>query len=158
MLMEVWEKRAPEIAYLYNPAFCGKILHCAIKGYQNKKTSMPYPLIYFVLPLIFKPQIFEDIAYTRKSFSSWFQNKPDLLNDFAERIIDFKQIKKEGLLFLAKLGLIKIINGELLIIETSNKISEVELKKYFEKSEKIGNFLALCGDAYNVFITMGVNI
>lgn len=158
MLMGVWEKRAPEIAYLYNPAFCGKILHCAIKGYQNKKTSMPYPLIFFVLPLIFKPQIFEDIAYTRKSFSSWFQNKPELLNDFAERIIDFKQITKEGLLFLSKLGLVKIINGELLIIETSNKTSENELKKYFEKSEKIGNFLALCGDTYNVFITMGVNI
>lgn len=156
--MENWNKRAPEIAYLYNPAFCGKILHSAIKGYQSKKTAMPFPLIYFVLPLVFKPEIFDDIAYTRKSFSSWFQNKPELLNDFAERIIDFKQITKEGLLFLSKLDLLRIIKGELYILEFPSKKNENELKPYFSKSEKIGNFLAQSGDVYNVFITMGVNI
>jgi hypothetical protein len=156
-----WNNRTKEVAYLYNPAFCGKILHSAIKGYQHKKPSMPYSLIFFVLPIVFHPGIFKDISYSKRSLFSWFQKNPELLNNFYKRVIDFEEITKESLMFLANYDLIKINESELLIKEFTNRVrkpGDKELKQYFEKAEKVGHFLAQTGDPFNVFMVMGVTV
>lgn len=51
--MKSWNMRSHEVAFLLNPAFCGRVLYSTIKTY-NEKTSraFPFPLIYLVLPLV----------------------------------------------------------------------------------------------------------
>lgn len=51
--MKAWNERTHEIAYLLNPAFCGRILYSSIKAYNEKtRKSFPFPLIYLILPLV----------------------------------------------------------------------------------------------------------
>lgn len=49
-----WSKRTPEIANLLNPSFCAILLYSATFEYQKKakNNSMPFPLLYLVLPII----------------------------------------------------------------------------------------------------------
>lgn len=50
--MQEWKMRTREIAYLLNPAFCGRILYTTIRAYNEKShRAFPFPLIYLVLPL-----------------------------------------------------------------------------------------------------------
>lgn len=51
--MNSWNKRTREVAYLLNPAFCGRMLYSAINAYSIKtKRAFPFPLVYLVLPLV----------------------------------------------------------------------------------------------------------
>ncbi|WP_442969853.1 three component ABC system middle component [Roseburia sp. AM23-20] len=45
--------RTHEVAFLLNPAFCGRILYSTIRTYNEKTNrAFPFPLIYLVLPLV----------------------------------------------------------------------------------------------------------
>ena len=45
--MNSWNKRTREVAYLLNPAFCGRMLYSAINAYSIKtKRAFPFPLVY----------------------------------------------------------------------------------------------------------------
>jgi len=51
--MRSWIERTNEVAYLLNPAFCGRILYASVKEYENKANQpMPFALIYLILPLV----------------------------------------------------------------------------------------------------------
>ena len=51
--MQEWKMRTREIAYLLNPAFCGRILYTTIRAYNEKShRAFPFPLVYLVLPLV----------------------------------------------------------------------------------------------------------
>lgn len=53
MIVNSWNKRTREVAYLFNPAFCGRMLYSAIKVYGIKtKRAFPFPLVYLVLLLV----------------------------------------------------------------------------------------------------------
>lgn len=154
-----WNKRPKEIAYLYNPAFCGQILYRAIQGYQNNFPYMPYSLIFFVLPLILYNETFEDFSLKKKHLSSWFQRKPELLNDFIDRVKNFELITRESILFLAKFDLISFEKDGFVLKSLSTKrvkLKEKELLNYFNKAEKIGTFLANAGEPSNVYMILGV--
>lgn len=44
--MKKWDERAQEIAFLLNPAFCGRILYTGIKSYsETAHRALPFPLI-----------------------------------------------------------------------------------------------------------------
>ena len=70
--MRSWENRSKEIAYLLNPAYCGKILYSSIKKYNETslKGDFPFALIYLVLPLMLYPQAPEKINANHVSLNS----------------------------------------------------------------------------------------
>mgnify|MGYP000535543387 FL=1 len=75
--MKVWSERAQEIAFLLNPAFCGRILYSTIKTYANNShRALPFPLIYLVLPLVLHKSTREKIN-SRTQLLVWIQNIPN---------------------------------------------------------------------------------
>ena len=99
--MKVWSERAQEIAFLLNPAFCGRILYSTIKTYANNShRALPFPLIYLVLPLVLHKSTREKIN-SRTQLLVWIQKYPELLIDFPQRARDLVPITNETLEFLA---------------------------------------------------------
>ena len=80
-----WTKRAPEIAYLLNPAFCAIILYTAVFEYQKKsKDGLPFPLLYLVLPIILHKST-RNRVNSKTNMVIWVQRNPDALVGFPER-------------------------------------------------------------------------
>ena len=65
--MNKWDMRTHEVAYLLNPAFCGRILYSTIKTYNEiLNRAFPFPLIYLVLPLVLHKQTRINICITER--------------------------------------------------------------------------------------------
>ena len=72
--MKAWNERTHEIAYLLNPAFCGRILYSSIKAYNEKtRKSFPFPLIYLILPLVLHKKTRININ-SKTKFHNWIQD------------------------------------------------------------------------------------
>ena len=95
--MRNWNQRTREIAYLLNPAFCGRLLYAAIKEYE-KKTSheFPFPLTYLILPLVLHKQT-RDAINSRIMLPQWVQTNQQLLIGFGRRTKDLVLITKNGM-------------------------------------------------------------
>ena len=80
--MNKWDMRTHEVAYLLNPAFCGRILYSTIKTYNEiLNRAFPFPLIYLVLPLVLHKQTRINIS-SRTQLLVWVQKYSQLLIDF----------------------------------------------------------------------------
>ena len=71
--MQEWKMRTREIAYLLNPAFCGRILYTTIRAYNEKShRAFPFPLVYLVLPLVLHKET-RAIISSRTHLHIWAQ-------------------------------------------------------------------------------------
>ena len=51
--MKRWSERPPEVAHLFNPAFCALLLREAVRGFAEVSPSgMPHPLVFLLLPIV----------------------------------------------------------------------------------------------------------
>jgi hypothetical protein len=49
--MRLWNDRPPEIAHLFNPAFCAVLIREGVLGFMDVSPGgMPYPLVFLLLP------------------------------------------------------------------------------------------------------------
>jgi hypothetical protein len=49
--MRIWNDRPPEIAHLFNPAFCALLIREGVLGFgEVSPGGMPYPLVFLLLP------------------------------------------------------------------------------------------------------------
>lgn len=84
--------RTHEVAYLLNPAFCGRILYSTIKTYNEiLNRAFPFPLIYLVLPLVLHKQTRINIS-SRTQLLVWVQKYSQLLIDFPSYSVKPKSI------------------------------------------------------------------
>ncbi len=113
-----WDMRTHEVAYLLNPAFCGRILYSTIKKTYNEilNRAFPFPLIYLVLPLVLHKQTRINIS-SRTQLLVWVQKYSQLLIDFPRRTRELVPISNEAIEFLLQTGKIVLTpNGELEIV------------------------------------------
>src|SRR5262245_49158841 len=101
--MKPWASRPTELAYLFNPAFCGWVLREAVEGYVSvKPAGMPLALSFLILPLVFHRSTRELIpAAVTTRFHVWLQEHPEVRVNFAERTRELAPFTREALLFLA---------------------------------------------------------
>lgn len=154
--------RAHEVAYLLNPAFCGRILYSTIKTYnQTAKRSFPFPLIYLVLPLVLHRETRTKIS-SRTQLLLWVQKYPQLLIDFPQRARELVPITNEAIEFLFQTRKIMLTpNGDLEISPTSKNLSKTkhtdsEISDCLNKSEHIAKWFALAGKTETIYIELGV--
>ena len=84
--MKSWNERTREVAYLLNPAFCGRLLYAAIKEYERKtQHAFPFPLVYLVLPLVLHKQTRTRIS-SRTQLLQWIQANQHLLIGFLSKL------------------------------------------------------------------------
>ena len=101
-----WSKRTPEIANLLNPSFCAILLYSATFEYQKKakNNSMPFPLLYLVLPIILHKST-RNRVNSRTNMVVWLQRNPDVLVGFADRTKNLIGFTNEAIEFLLFQGL-----------------------------------------------------
>lgn len=160
--MKMWSDRAREVAYLLNPAFCGRILYGTIKIYaETTKRGLPFPLIYLALPLILHKPTRERIN-SRTQLLIWIQRNPELLIDFARRAHDLVPITNESLELLLQSNIVCLTpSGELDVVKTQKSLSKTkfvdeEVKECLKKSEQVAKWFAATGKVETIYIALGV--
>jgi len=157
-----WSMRTHEVAFLLNPAFCGRILYSTIRTYNEKTNrAFPFPLIYLVLPLVLHKETRMNIN-SRTQLLVWVQRYPQLLIDFPQRARELVPITNESVEFLLQTGKIRLTeNGELEISSTSRILSKTkfvdeEISDCLKKGEHIAKWFALAGKVETIYIELGV--
>ncbi|TYQ16952.1 UNVERIFIED_CONTAM: hypothetical protein Cloal_3541 [Acetivibrio alkalicellulosi] len=157
-----WRDRSKEVAFLLNPAFCGRIIYNSIKKYSDlTHRAFPFPLTYLILPLVLHKNT-RDLINSRTQMLIWVQRYPETLIDFPKRTRELVPISNEALELLLQTGLLQITNnGELEIVQTIKALSKTkytneEIKDCISKSEHIAKWFATAGKTETIFIGMGV--
>lgn len=160
--MKNWENRATEIAYLLNPAFCGRILYHAIKSYQEEsKRPMPFPLVYLILPLVLHRKTRERIKSVTQ-MQIWIQRNPEMLIGFSERAKNLVSITNEAVEFLMQSGIITLTNNaelelaQLVKSINSSKYTNDEIKDCINKSSSVAKWFAKSGTVETIYVSWGV--
>ena len=160
--MKTWANRPAEIAYLLNPAFCARVVLSMIKAYSDeKKSSLPFPLVYLVLPVVLHKESRESVN-SRSKMSVWLSRHPELLVGFASRARSLVQITNEAVLYLLEAKLIEVDgNGELAQNPSIKTLSELkysdgDVKQCLACARAIGKWFARSGDVKTIFISWGV--
>jgi hypothetical protein len=66
-----WNQRPIEIRNLFNPAFCGLVMHRAMCGYEEEESSpqgVPFSLTFLVLPLCLHKETREVLLKGNRSY------------------------------------------------------------------------------------------
>lgn len=154
--------RANEVAFLLNPAFCGRILYSTIKTYNKViNRAFPFPLVYLVFPLVLHKGTRININ-SKTQLIAWTQKNPSLLIDFSKRAKGLVPITNEAIEFLLQTEkIILTSNGELEIAPGSRALSKTkyidsEISECLLKSEHVARWFASTGKVETIYIALGV--
>ncbi|WP_290139304.1 three component ABC system middle component [uncultured Dubosiella sp.] len=154
--------RVREVAYLYNPVFCGRILYSTIKAYGEKiNEPFPFPLVYLVLPLILHAETRNSINSIQK-IQKWIKEYPQVLIEYPQRARSLVPFTNEAVEFLLQTKLLQLTsNGELQISEdlkplSENKFSDKEISDCLKKAKQIGRWFATAGKVETIYVRLGV--
>ncbi len=159
--METWNKRAPEIANLLNPAFCSSVMYQVIKEYQKKaKREFPFVLIYLIFPIILHKPTRERIT-SITNMVVWIQKYPDVLVGFPNRARSLVPFANESIIFMLQHNILKYKNGGLVI---STKLSErkidaiadQDIHECYTQAKNVGRWFAKMGAEENIYAAWGV--
>ena len=164
--MEIWENRPKVIAHLFNPCFCGEILHIAIKSYNkvDNKSGFPFPLYPLVLPILLHKSTRDALPLKSNSnMNLWTISNQHLLIDFPNRVINLKPFSEEAISFLMAQNMI-LINDlgmmETVNIEKGKKKKKIiyteEVNTIFSKAEFIGKWFHSSGSTQNIYMYFGI--
>lgn len=163
-----WQKRPVEVRNLFNPAYCSKLIHDAIKGYsQQAKHGMPYPLLFLVLPVILHKSTREALP---RSISSklhvWLGNTPSARVGFAQRTRDLVSITKEGLSFGIDRGHISLSIEDRFISTgkqfrklqrpIAENLSELDVNEIERRALFVGRWFARAGSISSIYVMWGI--
>lgn len=101
MSLPIWDRRPREEAYLFNPAFCGVVLHEFVKKYVRAKAApCSFALLFCVFPIALHSKTrFALPGSTLTSLYSWRERNPEVLIGFAERARSLRPVAQEALRF-----------------------------------------------------------
>ena len=160
--MKQWSRRASEIAYLLNPAFCARVLLNSIESYTKESSKpFPYPLLYLILPIALHKKS-RDLVDTRTKMHVWISKHQDLQIDFAVRAKSLISFTNEALLYLLNSNLVCFDNeGNLVIPSSRAKLSQTrfadgDVKKCLVCARSIGRWFARSGEVSTIYISWGI--
>ena len=163
--MKTWATRPTELAYLFNPAYCGWVLREAIEGYASvKPDGMPLPMTYLVLPVVLhratRDLLPRGVATT---LHGWLQERPELRINFADRTKELAPFTREAVLFLGVRGQLHVGDGG--AVTVAGKLgrgkaalldNSEEMKESLTKAKFVGRWFASAGEPATVFQMWGV--
>lgn len=160
--LEKWQDRPKEVAYLLNPAFCGRLLHTAVGEYCKKKhIGFPFPLIYLVLPLVLHAET-RKVINSRTYLTVWVQRNRSLLLNFPDRCKDYVEITNEALEYMLQTCCLALTNnGTLRYNKIPSKLNknlcdDDEIKEGLRKAQHVARWFVQAGKVENVYVTLGV--
>jgi len=154
--------RTHEVAFLLNPAFCGRVIYSTIRTYCEKTNrGFPFPLTYLILPLVLHKGT-RSCINSKTKLIVWVQRYPQLLIDYPQRTRELVPITNEAIEFLLQTGKIFLnSNGELEILPTSRALSKTrfadgEIADCLKKGEHVAKWFATTGRVETIYIILGV--
>ena len=139
-----------EVYYVQNPAIGAAVLWRFICGYYKKeRQAVPFPLLFVVLPIIFREDLRAVITSTQKRsglskvsekmFKEKTTNELYTINNAA---IDLRQLTFDSIRIGIACGLLTVNNDTALVyplVETNKRLS-VDVNKLLDAAEKLGNW------------------
>jgi hypothetical protein len=160
-----WAKGPADYRNLLNPAFCGLVIHAAVRDYESMEVAgMPLPLSFLVLPLTTTSSIRVMLpTISTTSFAGWLHDNPSVRAGFARRTKALMGISRVGLLFFVGRGALAVTTGQRLtavpyrvsatkaVEERSSTVAQV-----LEKARFVGRWFARSGDAATIYFLLGL--
>jgi hypothetical protein len=156
-----WRQRAPDVANLFNPAFCAALINRVAAGYSaTLSPGLPFPLAFVALPVLLHPESADALPSTaRTNFHGWLLENPQVLIGFPERARAMTPLVREAISF----GL----NNEILLLNNLYvaQSSEKQIKrwekeeynvKYARNSQLLGKLLGQLPDVTTTFALFGI--
>lgn len=153
--------RTCEVAFLFNPAFCGRILYSMINTYNNESNQpLSFPLIYLVLPLVLQTELRNKIN-NRCSFIKWIKKNQNLLINFPLYAKELVPITNDAIKFLLQMKKIIVTENGELKISSSEPLSKIkyvnkEISQCILKAEHIAKWFINSGTVELIYIGLGV--
>ena len=99
--MKRWSERPPEVAHLFNPAFCALLLREAVRGFDEVSPSgMPHPLVFLLLPIVLHKATRESLpGLITTKMHPWLQEHQEARIGFCERCAAILPHTREAILF-----------------------------------------------------------
>lgn len=160
--MRAWDQRPFEIRNLFNPAFCGVVLHRALTGYEEEdEAGMPFSLALLILPLCLHKDTRKVLSEnSRGYFLKAIEKNPRILVGFAERAKHLLPFALEALGFLMAHGCFIVTDqGRLQTVDrrVRKKVTGSDESVECQKVARfVGREFARVADCITVFTSLGV--
>lgn len=164
--MKRWEDRAPEVANLLNPAFCGQIIHRCVLSYKRESdgSAMPYALAFLVLPLVLHRETRQAMSGTRYHFQVWLNGNQHIKVGLAERARSIVSYSREALVFLQQTAAIQVRVPDAGLVTAARLrrrprprfSASVETKDCLRKAETLGKWFARANSPATVYASLGL--
>jgi hypothetical protein len=162
--MRIWNDRPPEIAHLFNPAFCALLIREGVLGFgEVSPGGMPYPLVFLLLPIVLHKATRESLpGKITTKMHPWIQEHQEARVGFSERCATVAAYTREAILFAA--------NGALLTFSPEGALQAPQLRlkrppwptdsEFWacrQRARFVGRWLASAGDNATIFAMWGVS-
>jgi hypothetical protein len=160
--MKPWVERPIEIRNLFNPAFCGLVLHRSLAGYfERSERGMPFSLSLLILPLCLQQASREILqAGNRSYFLKVVAEHPELVVGFADRCADLLPFTFEGLGLIKHLDALTVLPSGALSPGKARVLKTVSGSEESKACQRVAAYLgkqfALIGDRGTIYSTLGV--
>jgi hypothetical protein len=161
--MRLWNDRPPEIASLFNPAFCALLIRQGVLGFMEVSPhGMPYPLVFLLLPIVLHKATRESLPATiATKMHPWIQEHQEARVGFSERCAAVAAHTREAILFAASGTLLTFsqdgaLQAPRLRLRRPPWPSDSESATCSQRARLVGRWLASAGDVATIFAMWGV--
>lgn len=160
--MRIWNRRPIEVRNLFNPAFCGLVMHRALATFQEfDSRGMPFSLSLLILPLSLQKQSREILHRGNRSyFLKLVGEFPELQVGFGRRCTDLLPFTFEALATLASVGVLEVKEGGRLTVSLERVRKTVGGTNESQSAQKVAIYLgkefAKVGHSSTIYTTLGV--
>lgn len=108
-----WDKRPPEEANLFNPAFCSALMYEFVRAYTKERSDgAPLPLLPVVFAAVLHSSTRQKLpGTTLTSLYEWIQRNNECLIGFPDRAIAVVPLIKEAIIFSVGHDVLKFSTG-----------------------------------------------
>lgn len=157
--MRPWNERPPDVAYLFNPAFCGRLLAHTV--FEHRPESVSFTLMPLILPLVLHRKT-RDILPTsvRSPFITWVEQHPEVRLGFADRVAHALPVTREALLFMTSRGWLSIEGAAVSAVRPKPPGSLArdsgEVKDCVLKARLLGRWLGHAGRPATIYAALAI--
>lgn len=163
-MLRSWEKRSPEVAALFNPAFTSVLICTALLEFKKgNECEAPYALPFILLPLILHPQTRMKLPRSsRTTFSAWITKEENaaIKVGFAVRAKNMAPYVKDALLFALKHKRISIDSNGMIMMTSDTKLSvsnsTAEVSDCVRAAKLCGKWFSTIGDIETAMALLGI--
>ena len=162
--MTPWNDRPPEVANLFNPAFCALLLRHAVKDYARERgEGMPLGLVVLVLPVVLHGRTRDALpASTVTHLHAWLENNSEVQIGLAQRLESMAPYTREAVLFALQRRILSVTDGLLTapIVRLSAYAPESgsEAEACVRRAGFLGRWLAKNGSPATVLSLWGLRV